>query len=176
VIKPAVGAGSVDTGRYDAGNAAHRRLARAHLARLLDSGRVAMVQPYLVSVDSYGETAVLSFGGAFSHAIRKGPMLAGPDDGVEGLYRPETITPREPTPAEVAVATRALAAVPIQARRHPLYARVDLIPGPDGAPLVVELELTEPSVFLHTHPAAAERFARAIVAASTASMRSTPGR
>ena len=43
-----------------------------------------------------------------------------------------------------------------------LYARIDMIPGPDGEPLLVELELTEPSLFLGTSPASAERLAAAI--------------
>ena len=40
-----------------------------------------------------------------------------------------------------------LAAIPGGPKRL-LYARVDLIPGPDGEPLLIELELTEPSLFL----------------------------
>ena len=34
-----------------------------------------MTQPYISSVDDEGETAMLFFGGEFSHAIRKGPIL-----------------------------------------------------------------------------------------------------
>ena len=44
-----------------------------------------------------------------------------------------------------------------------LYARVDLIPGPDGEPLLVELELTEPSLFLGWAAGAASRLADAIL-------------
>ena len=44
----------------------------------------------------------------------------------------------------------------------PLYARVDLVPGDDGAPQVIEVELTEPSLFLTTDDGAAARFAAAI--------------
>jgi hypothetical protein len=92
--------------------------------------------------------------------MRKGPMLAGPDSGGAGLFRPEAITAREPTAAERAVADRALAAVAFATPL--LYARVDLIAGDDGEPLLVELELTEPSLFLGTADGAAERFAAAI--------------
>ena len=54
-----------------------------------------MVQPYLAAVDTYGETALMFFDGVFSHAIRKGPMLDGPDLGVpSGLYKPEASGPR----------------------------------------------------------------------------------
>jgi hypothetical protein len=161
VIKPAVGAGSRDTGRYDAGDASHRAMAQAHVARLQAAGRRVMVQPYLSSVDSYGETAVMYLGGTYSHAIRKGPMLGGPDLGDVGLYKEEAITARTPTPAELRTAAQAVAAVPGGAEAL-LYARIDMIPGPGGDPLIAELELAEPSLFLRTAPGSAERLAAAI--------------
>lgn len=162
VLKPVVGAGSVDAGRYDCADPEHRRLAADHVARLHAAGRTVMLQPYLPAVDTYGETALLFFRGVYSHAIRKGPMLDGPDLGVEGLYKAEEISAREPSPAERAVAERVLAAVP--GGPELLYARVDLIPGPDGAPVLVEVELTEPSLFLGYAPGAADRLAAAIAA------------
>jgi hypothetical protein len=127
-----------------------------------------MVQPYLPAVDTAGETAMIYFSGRFSHAIRKGPMLSGPDEGVTGLYKPEQITVREGRPSEHAVAEQVLTALPRtvrlanQTEAELLYARVDLIPGPEGEPVVVELELTEPSVFLGYADGAAQRFADAI--------------
>ena len=57
----------------------------------------------------------------------------------------------EPTAAELDVAQRALAAVPGGAERL-LYGRVDLVDGEDGQPCVMELELTEPQLFLDLHP------------------------
>ncbi|MER7331566.1 MULTISPECIES: hypothetical protein [unclassified Micromonospora] len=166
VLKPSISAGSQDTGRYDLADPEHRELAVAHVRRLAAAGRVTMVQPYLAAVDTVGETALLFLAGpdglAYSHAIRKGPMLTGPDLGVEGLYKPEEITPRTATPEQLAVAERALAAVPGGPERL-LYARVDLIPGPDGASILVELELTEPSLFLGYAEGAADRLAGAIL-------------
>jgi hypothetical protein len=165
VIKPAVSAGSIDTGRYDMADPEHRELAVGHLTRLRQAGRLVMVQPYLPSVDSYGETAVLFLGGRYSHAVRKGPMLTGPDVGVEGLFKEEDITAREPTEHELAVAARALDAVPGGPERL-LYARFDLVAGRDGEPLVIELELTEPSLFLYTAANAPDTLAAAIAAAA----------
>ncbi|KAB1161081.1 hypothetical protein F6X68_06315 [Micromonospora sp. AMSO12t] len=166
VVKPAVSAGSQDTGRYDLADPHHRELAVAHVRRLSDAGRLTMVQPYLDAVDTAGETALLFLAGpdgpTFSHAIRKGPMLTGPDLGADALYRPEEITARTATPEQSAVAERALAAVPGGPGRL-LYARVDLIPGPDGVPVLVELELTEPSLFLGHADGAADRLADAIL-------------
>ncbi|MBQ1073446.1 hypothetical protein KBX06_09750 [Micromonospora sp. C31] len=167
VVKPAVSAGSQDTGRYDPAVAEHRELAVAHVRRLSDAGRLVMVQPYLDAVDTAGETALLYLAGpdgpTFSHAIRKGPMLTGPDLGADGLYRTQEITARTATPEQLAVAGLVLAAVPGGPGRL-LYARVDLIPGPDGAPVLVELELTEPSLFLGHAEGAADRLADGLLA------------
>ncbi|MET8261978.1 hypothetical protein [Micromonospora sp. NPDC005205] len=165
VLKPAVSAGSQDTGRYDLADPEHRDLAAAHVRRLSEAGRVTMVQPYLRAVDTEGETALLFLAGpeglAFSHAIRKGPMLSGPDLGPDGLYKAEEITARTARPEQLAVAEQTLATVP-GGTRQLLYARVDLIPGADGEPVLVELELTEPSLFIGYADGAPERLATAI--------------
>jgi hypothetical protein len=169
VIKPAVGAGSRFCGRYRLDDPEHRRLAADHVERLHQDGRLVMLQPYLPAVDSYGETAVLFVADphrgelVYSHAIRKGPMLTGPEQATDRLHVDEVIDERVPTAAELAVARRALAEIPGGIEQL-LYARVDLIPGPDGRPLLVELELTEPSLFLGHDPAAASRLAAAIAA------------
>jgi len=157
VVKPVVSAGSRDTLRVGPGES---RRSLDHVRRLLDAGREVLVQPYLDAVDTDGETALVHLDGVFSHALRKGALLAPGHDLVDGLFAQEEMAPREPSPAEREVAVRALAAVPGAA--VPLYARVDLLPGPDG-PLVLEVELVEPSLFLDLVPGAADRFAAAIV-------------
>jgi glutathione synthase/RimK-type ligase-like ATP-grasp enzyme len=152
VVKPTVSAGARDTARY---GPADGETARAHVRRLRGAGRGVLVQPYLAAVESAEETSLLFFGGAFSHGARKGPVLAG-----SAALSPEDtdIGPREPSDAEHEVAEQVLAAV----SEPLLYARVDLLPGPDG-PLLLELELTEPFLFLGTSEGAADRFAAAIV-------------
>ncbi|WP_436521758.1 ATP-grasp domain-containing protein [Actinoplanes sp. HUAS TT8] len=164
VVKPTVSAGSQDTARYVL--PAQLPQAEAHIARLTGGGRTAMIQPYLPAVDTAGETAVLCLPDTtgeltFSHAIRKGPMLRRTG---EHKIDPgsEDITPREPSPAELSVAAKALAAVPGGAKRL-LYARVDMIPGPDGTPLMVEFELAEPSLFLSYAPGSGDRLADAVL-------------
>ncbi|WP_279579345.1 ATP-grasp domain-containing protein [Fodinicola feengrottensis] len=164
VVKPSVGAGSLDTGRYHAEDPELVAKARAHANRLLAARRTVMVQPYLSDVDTKGETALLYFGGSFSHSVKKAAMLAGPVRQIDGLYQPEEITPHQPTAAELAMGERVLAAVPGGADRLLLYARVDLIPTATG-PVVLELELTEPSLFFAHAQGAAERFADAVAAA-----------
>ena len=167
VVKPAVSAGSKDTNRYESG--VHNDLATAHVDGLLAAGRTVMVQPYLADVDTAGETAMLFFAGEFSHAVRKGPLLTPAMAPVAGAYKEETIAPRNPSDAEREVAEQVLEALVMAApvgRDGLLYARVDLVPGADGTPTLLELELTEPSMFL-IHDgvggaAAASRFAAAI--------------
>jgi glutathione synthase/RimK-type ligase-like ATP-grasp enzyme len=159
VVKPAVSAGSRNTGRYDLADPAQRALAAGLATRLLAEGRTVMVQPYLKAVDTAGETALLFLGGRYSHAVRKGAMLTGPATDV-GLYLHEEIAPRTATDSELHVAQRALSAVPGGAGRL-LYARVDVIPDADGHPVLLELELAEPSLFLSHDDDAPTRFADA---------------
>jgi glutathione synthase/RimK-type ligase-like ATP-grasp enzyme len=160
VVKPAVSAGSKDTARYQPGDFDR---AQGHVSELLADGRTAIVQPYLGTVDHHGETALIYFGGEYSHAIRQGQMLRpGQVPAGGGLYVEENIAPREPVPAELAVADLVLDSLRWP-RGELLYARVDLIPGPDGTPQLVELELTEPSLFLSFSPGAADRLAQRIL-------------
>ena len=169
VVKPTVSAGSRDTGRYRADETPQRSQAIMHARNLLVGGRWVMIQRYLRQVDTVGETALVFVEGEFSHAVHKGALLSGPykegsDEGV--LYRDEKMSPAEPTEAELALARRVVAALPgILGLDGPLlYARVDLIPDDDGDPVLLELELAEPSLFFTYAPGAVERFADAVAA------------
>ena len=161
VVKPAISCGSRDTLRY--ATAAPVEIARDHVQRLLSEDRAVMVQPYLDSVDTAGETALLFFDGEFSHAIRKGPLLVRGVEGekVEGLFVQEQIDPREPTLDELVTARAIIQCIP-GGHANTLYARVDLIADEYGTPCVLELELTEPSLFLSHSEGAADRLAAAI--------------
>jgi len=157
VVKPAIGAGSRDAARYARDDASQ---ALGHVQRLVAARRSVLLQPYLSRVDAQGETAVLYLGDVPSHAIRKGPLLRRGAGLVDGLFAPEDIRPREAEPGEMAVAAAAYAAIPFAA---PAYARIDLIRDDHGGPVVLELELTEPSLFLAHAAGAAERLARHLV-------------
>jgi O-ureido-D-serine cyclo-ligase len=157
VVKLAIGAGSRDTQRY---GRAERAIAQAHARRLLDEKRSVLVQPYLDQVDANGETALIFFDGVFSHAIRKGPLLARGEGPTQALFATEDIVAREPGTAEFDVAHRALEAIPFG---RLAYARVDLLPSPDG-PRLLELELTEPSLFFAHAAGSADRFAAVLLA------------
>jgi glutathione synthase/RimK-type ligase-like ATP-grasp enzyme len=159
VIKPTISAGARDTARYRPGEEA---AAEVHLQALARDGRTAMIQPYLSAVDGYGETGLIFFEGTFSHAIRKGQILVPGEAPRDAVHVLEEISARVPSPAELRAAEEILDALPWP-RRELLYARVDLIPGPDGAPTLLELELTEPSLFLSCGEDAAARLAERIL-------------
>ncbi|MDQ0713165.1 glutathione synthase/RimK-type ligase-like ATP-grasp enzyme [Streptomyces luteogriseus] len=161
VVKPASGAGARYAARYPAGerDAAVRQVERMHA-----EGFTVMVQPYLSSIDTHGERALQFFGGRLLHASVKGAVLApGTPYDADKVAHPD-LRPWEPAAAELAVAERALAVVPGDAEL--LYARVDLVTGPDGEPCVMELELIEPNLFLHLHPGSVPRVVEAVLAAA----------
>ena len=153
VAKPAVGAGSRDAQRYRRNQ---KRSAQSLVKRLLAEGRSVLLQPYLDSVDEAGETALIFFDGEFSHAIRKGPLLVADEGPTEALFAAETISARDPGKDELALAKATLKA--LGTKQALAYARVDLIRAADGTPRVLELELTEPSLFFPYGEGAAERF------------------
>ncbi len=164
VLKPTVGAGSRGAGRYDVNQPGDLDRARLHAAALQAAGRTVMVQPYLTGVDTAGETALIFIDGVFSHAIRKGRMLAeGAQFGVDeqALYIAEDIELRHPSAEEIAVAEQILNHLSKGSGRPLLYARIDLLPSDDG-PVLVEAELAEPSLFLDYAPGAAAALAAAI--------------
>lgn len=155
VIKPVVSAGSRDTMRHTTRESAH-----AHAQRLLADGRIVMAQPYLKRVDEIGETALLFVDGKLSHAIRKGPLLSRDGAATNSLFAAEVISARDPQADELALAKRVLAALPFS--EAPLYARVDLLRDDAGKPVLLELELTEPSMFFPMAQGSAERFVHAL--------------
>lgn len=172
VVKPSVGAGSRGTGRFDLSRAHADAAARRHARSLREAGRTVLVQPYLADVDERGETALIYLDGEYSHAIRKDAMLphgAVNDldadlDAPDGLFVQEHIAARTPSAAELSVGEAVLGVIRERfGGRDQLYARVDLLPSP-GGPVVIELELIEPSLFLGYADGSADRLATAIAA------------
>ena len=149
VVKPAVGAGSRDAASYAPEQWAQ---AREHVERLHAAGVSVLVQPLIPSVAARGEWPLVFLGGHYSHAASKRVDL--PRAGsVEGLFAEETNRPYGAEPEQIAVARAAVDHV-IDRFGVPAYARVDLV-AHEGRPLVLELELIEPSLFLAQAPAAA---------------------
>lgn len=162
VVKPTISAGSNNTERHvnAPGSAA------AHIAQLVDNGMVAMVQPYQRFIDERGETGMLYFNGDYSHAFRKGAILATGDNVKNGLYAEEDIGPRDASREERDLGEQVIEFVTTKFGRAPLYARVDVVRGSGGYPVLMELEMAEPSLYLHTSRDSATRFVGAYLSLS----------
>lgn len=160
VLKAAVG----NSGRYA------RRLARAAAGRLqpfLDRALARedmLLQPLVPSVAVAGELSLVFVDDQCTHGVRKRP--AAGDFRVHDDYG-GSATVEEPSAAALAAARRAMAAAPDAC----LYGRVDLVEGPDGEPLVMELELIEPELFFRFSAEAVERMADGIVSRSSGAAR-----
>jgi hypothetical protein len=146
VVKPAVSAGARDTVRV-------RRpedlpAAQALVDRILPH-KDFMVQPYIPAVEGYGERSFVFIDGELTHAARKLPALA------TAGYDPTRSDPATATGEELAFGRKVLAAVPFPL----LYARVDAVPDEHGRLQLMELEASEPNLFLRHGPKAVERYA-----------------
>ena len=146
VVKPAISAASYRTLKIGPGQT---DLGEQHLRELAADGD-ALVQLYLPSVEGHGERALVWIDGDVTHAVRKTPRFSGEDESVSDAM--------EISDAELALAGRAVAAIDAK----PLYARIDMAPGPDGEPVVMEVELIEPSLFFPQCPAALNRLVAGI--------------
>lgn len=145
VVKPAVSAGSYQTHVMEAGEIDE------DVVGALVVAEDVLVQPYVESVDTYGERSLIFIDGELTHSVRKSPRFSGEDESVSGPHPVEE--------AERELGERALRAVGGEGL---LYARVDLVRGGDGAPMVAELELVEPSLFLGMSERALGRFVEGV--------------
>ena len=160
VIKPAIGIGAFGAARLEVGTDDETTTeAFAHLEALAMLGDV-LIEPMIPSVAERGEVSIVHLGGEYSHAVRKVP--ASGDFRVQD-HHGGTVVDHEPTSAELAVARDALMVATNETGLLPLYARVDLVDL--AGPVVMELELVEPELFLRRAPGSADRFAAAIAAA-----------
>jgi hypothetical protein len=169
VIKPTVSAGARDTGRFSPRSADE---GRALVDRITSAGGVAMVQPFLETVEDAGETAVVMVDGEVSHVLHKRPVLAADetapvrDDALgvaEAMYDPGLVGPGEAAADQLELAATVLGSVRERFGRTPLIARVDMLRNSDGRPVLLELEAIEPNLYFEHAPGAAERLANAIL-------------
>lgn len=145
IVKPAVSGGAWRTQRLRRGDAVENA-----------PGSTMLIQPYLPTIESEGETSLLYFGGRLSHAVNKRPV-AGEFRIQEEFGGQYALVP-EPPAGALALAEQVLAAVgePL------LYARIDMVPDADGRWLLMEAELIEPDFYLGVDPAQGAGFARAL--------------
>jgi glutathione synthase/RimK-type ligase-like ATP-grasp enzyme len=164
VLKPARGAASHEVTLVQRGAASFDAAQEpfTHLAQTQD----VLVQPYLHSVVTYGERALIFFDGRYSHAVVKKPfdtvLVVG---GARSSFA-------QATPPEIAVAAEALAAAP----GRPLYARIDLLRDDENRICVNEVELIEPGLYLGVHEPARRHFADAVVRELQQTVITKPGR
>ncbi len=104
-------------------------------------GHAALVQPFIPGIVAEGEHSLIFIDGAFSHGLIKRP--APGDYRVQSLYGGWD-TAVTPAPDDLATAQAVIAGLPFPA---PLYARIDLVRGPEGGLLLMEAELIEPFLY-----------------------------
>jgi hypothetical protein len=140
LIKPAVGAGSLDTRVFEPSQVSE---AIAWLASQAPQ-REFMIQEFLESVHSVGEQSIIVIAGEPTHRITKHPRFAGQEESVEG-------------PVEVGEFEPLVRQVIEPLKDEILYARVDLMMDGEGVWRLSELELVEPSLFFIYQPSALDR-------------------
>lgn len=133
VIKPTVGAGSFGARAFDL-EGGEGEAAQAFMDSMIGE-RDMMVQEYMESVDTVGETSLVVIDGELTHAIEKKPRF---DDQDESVLLREVITDEMRGMVERVLGV---------AGRDYLYARVDVMPADDGSLVLSELEMLEPSLF-----------------------------
>lgn len=145
VIKPRVSGGAYRTLRLSRGD------------RLTDAPQgPAMIQPYLPTIETEGETSLLFFGGRLSHVVNKRPVPG--EFRVQIQYGGGYVALPEPPAGALALAEATLAAID----EDLLYARIDMAQGTDGRWLLMEAELIEPDFYLGSAPEGGKRFAEAV--------------
>lgn len=156
VIKPVTAGGACDSARYRASDSS----GEAHVSYLHAKGLAAMVQPYMSSIDTHGERALVFINDTFDHAIVKDAILTSYDsyEAVRKLHPGPR--PHNATPDEQAIAAAALTVM--AAPGELLSGRVDFVSDDNGNPVVLELELIAPVLFLTHDDGAVDRFAEAI--------------
>jgi len=167
IIKPVVSAGSNNTARHRNDAVA----ARAQLDHIVSNAGVAMVQPYSPTIDSVGETGLVYLGGKFSHAFGKDAVFGEAEQVHNGVHVQEVITARTANPNEHQLGDSVMKFLRNKFGVTPLYARIDMVTNIDGVPEIMEVELTEPSLYLHLDAGSPERAATALANAAAATHR-----
>jgi glutathione synthase/RimK-type ligase-like ATP-grasp enzyme len=148
VVKPAVSGGADGT----------HRVAPGAPIPTDGLGQRRLVQPLMPGILADGEYSLFFFGGAFSHAIVKRPA--------SGDFRVQEQFGGRETGWEASEAARLLAAAALAAApAPPVYARVDMVGDAAGVLHIMELELIEPSLFLHHAGDRGAAFGQAVYAA-----------
>lgn len=147
-LKPSIGAGARLAGKASTIDEA-LRLAY----KILENRREIMVQPYIDSVDSEGEKAIVVIDGELSHVARKVPALTKGGHG-DAAGKAEIDSEIEKIFEQVKNA--------LPFWDELLYARIDVVRD-DNRLVLMELELTEPWLFMQYKPDSAHKLFRALL-------------
>ena len=145
VVKPCISASSFGTRRFGPDEL---ELARAFASEMAQEHDM-LVQPAMEGFAHPGERCLIWIDGTFTHAVTKRARYAGDAESIAAAGPLSEL--------EEAFGERVLATTDASM----LYARVDMILE-EGLPVLSELELIEPSLFLLHHPPALERLVAAI--------------
>jgi len=138
-IKPTVGAGA-----RLAGKASTEVEAIDYVKKILEAKRTVIIQPYILSVDDEGEKAIIIINGEISHAAKKVPALTKGGHG-DAAGQLEITTEMRDIVKNISNA--------VSEWNDLLFARIDVVRM--GEKLVLmELELTEPWLFMQFRPEA----------------------
>ena len=138
-IKPTVGAGA-----RLAGKATTKDEAIEFVKKIIEANRAVIIQPYISSVDDEGEKAIIVIDGEISHVAKKVPALTigGHGDAAGQLEITNEVREIVKTISNSVSEWNDL-----------LFARVDVV-RMDEKLVLMELELTEPWLFMQFRPAA----------------------
>jgi len=149
VVKPAISASAYKTRRFE--NALEDIDAVERYAADVLNERDVMIQPLKSQVFTSRERSAVYIAGEFSHAARRLPFGAITPNRAEG----EADVPFGES--ERAFCENVLRRLP----ELPLYARVDYVIDREG-PMLMEVELIDPSLFFQHRPESARNFAGAL--------------
>jgi glutathione synthase/RimK-type ligase-like ATP-grasp enzyme len=149
VVKPRISASARGTSRVRRST----ELAGGDVEQLLAAG--SLLQEFVPEIQTQGEISLIFFGGELSHAVHKHPNTG--DFRVQKRFGGR-VSFHQATKEESAFGQQVLKTLAVA----PLYARVDLVHHANG-PMLMELELIEPELYLDLAPSGAARFADEIL-------------
>lgn len=152
VIKPAVSGAAFLTYKIKESEI----LTNENLFKKLVAERDMLVQQFQETIISKGEASLMVFNGKYTHAILKCVK--------EGDFRVQddfggTVHPYTPTQTEILLAEQTFAIC----NPTPAYGRLDIVWDKQGNPLISELEIFEPELWLRNKPEAATDFTEGIL-------------
>lgn len=151
ILKPAISGAARHTYHFTLANA--EKIEPTY--KELISQEALMLQPFLQNIVTRGEVSHMVFNGKYSHSVLKRAK--------EGDFRVQddhggTVHDYSANEMEIALAEAAAMAI----EPTPVYARIDMTWDENNEPVLIELELIEPELWMRKHPVSAKVFAREI--------------